>query len=84
MLIYCLAGHGNKLDVGMRRHGKLSEIDSELATPDLEMTQLFDGWLLRGQHQHDVFLGVLSNLHSHMRIGPEIQILNRIALIERS
>lgn len=54
-------------------HGKLSEIDSVLATPDLEMFQILDGRFLWWQHENYIFFVILSDNHGNMRISPEIR-----------
>lgn len=50
-------------------HGELSKVDAVLATPDLEMVKVLDCGFLRGQHQNDVLLVILSNHHLHFGVS---------------
>ena len=51
-------------------HGELSKVDAILATPDLEMVKVLDCGFLRGQHQNDVLLVILSDHHLHFGMRP--------------
>lgn len=52
-------------------HGELTEGDVELSTPDCEVSHLVNGWLLRRQQQHQIFLVVTTDLCLNARVGSE-------------
>merc|ERR1719443_1445051 len=67
MLFRCASHH---LHVVL--YGEFAKDDVKHVAPDLEVSKLFDGRLLRRQHQDNVFIAIFLDVELHVRVRPGV------------
>ena len=67
MLFRCASSH--HLHVVL--HGEFAKDDVKHVAPDLEVAKLFNGRLLRWEHQNNVFIAIFLDVELHVRVRPE-------------